>query len=393
MKFSVIGISHWKSAVSVREDFYLTDQKKQALIIACKEALGGALIVDTCNRTEIYAFAEASLVRSVFLSISEINPDLYSLHCYEKEGKPAFQHLYSVALGLDSQILGDVQIVQQVKAAYKHSIGRITQKPFHTLLQSVFRAHKRSRHETDFAKGTASVGFAATQQALHHFGDLSNVNILLIGAGKMGKISCKNLISNGARHLTVVNRTIEKAQKLSESMDIVAHAPDKLQDDIQNADLIISAVGGEQPILRAEHFNNVCKPLFIIDLGMPRNIHKDVGCMENITLMDMDRLNEITLEGVERRKKSIPLVQKIISEELNAFLFKIHRDEIIKPRIEAVRVQLNKITDEELLKAKTKLDPGSFEELERTVRRIHNKIIAEHIKGVEERMVNENISN
>jgi glutamyl-tRNA reductase len=213
MRFSAIGISHWKSEISIRELFYLDPSRRELLEFHTHEIPGGVLMLDTCNRTELYAFCDPEILINALCKSTNTKPEFFQKHGYKYEGDAAYNHLFNVGIGLDSQMLGDVQIIQQVKQAYKRAKKHLSGE-FHQLVQAVFRAHKRSRTETGFGEGSASVGFAATQLALAHFPDLSTVRVLLVGAGKMGKVSCKNLVSNGAKHISVVNRTIDRAKKI-----------------------------------------------------------------------------------------------------------------------------------------------------------------------------------
>ena len=287
-----------------------------------------------------------------------------------------------MGVGLDSQVLGDVQIIQQLKKAYKESKKNLSGE-FHQLMQSVFRAHKRVRTETDFGRGMASVGFVATQLALDHFKDLGNVNILLLGAGKMGKVTCKNLVSNGAEHISVINRTIERAQSLASSFDIKAHTFDELESVVANSDLIITATGATSPILKKEHFPKDGKARLIFDLSVPRNVEESVSQIENVTLVDMDSIHLANKEAIENRKKSIPAVEKIIAEELDQYEHSIERNNYVLPRIKEIDHHLSSITDHELDRIKNKVDREAFEVIEKLTGRIKKKVMAIHINRIE----------
>ena len=278
--------------------------------------------------------------------------------------------------------MGDVQIIQQLKKAYKESKKNLSGE-FHQLMQSVFKAHKRVRTETDFGRGMASVGFVATQLALDHFKDLSKINILLLGAGKMGKVTCKNLVSNGAEHISVINRTIERAQSLASSFDIKAHTFDELEAMIEESDLIITATGATSPILKKEHFQEDGKARLIFDLSVPRNVEEQVAQIENVTLVDMDSIHLANKEAIENRKKSIPAVQKIIDEELGLYESTVERNNYILPRIKEIDHHLSSITDHELDRIKNKVDGEAFEIIQKLTGRIKKKVMAIHINNIE----------
>ena len=382
MRFSAIGISHWKSEVSIRELFFIDKQRREFLEFNTRNIPGGVIILDTCNRTELYAFCDPDVLVSALCKATNTDADFFSKHGYSYSEEEAYQHLFKVGVGLDSQVLGDVQIIQQLKKAYKESKKNLSGE-FHQLMQSVFRAHKRERTETDFGRGMASVGFVATQLALDHFKDLGNVNILLLGAGKMGKVTCKNLVSNGAEHISVINRTIERAQSLASSFDIKAHTFDELESVVANSDLIITATGATSPILKKEHFPKDGKARLIFDLSVPRNVEESVSQIENVTLVDMDSIHLANKEAIENRKKSIPAVEKIIAEELDQYEHSIERNNYVLPRIKEIDHHLSSITDHELDRIKNKVDREAFEVIEKLTGRIKKKVMAIHINRIE----------
>ncbi|MBD3617649.1 MAG: glutamyl-tRNA reductase [Gracilimonas sp.] len=379
MRFSAIGISHWKSEVSIRELFFLDAHRRELLEFHTKDIPGGILMMDTCNRTELYAFCDPDVLISALCKSTNTERKFFRKHGYVYTEDEAYDHLYRVGTGLDSQVLGDVQIVQQLKQAYKKAKGKGLSGEFHQLIQSVFRAHKRSRTETNFGKGTASVGFAATQLALEHFKDLSKIRILLIGAGKMGKVSAKNLISNGAEHISVVNRTIDRAKQLASSFDIKAHAFSDLDEEIKKADLVITATGAKNPILHTEHFEGVDHHQLVLDLSVPRNVDPKVAKIEKISLIDMDSIHEANEKAIKEREKAIPEIKAIIDEEKSDFIKHVKRSRYLLPRIKEIEHRFNDITDSELSRVKNKMDQESYSQMEEVTRRIKKKIIAIHI--------------
>ena len=384
MRFSAIGISHWKSEVSIRELFYLDSHRRELLDFHTKDIPGGILMLDTCNRTELYAFCDPDVLISALCKSTNTDREFFEEHGYMHVEEDAYRHFYEVGTGLDSQVLGDVQIIQQVKQAYKKAKKKGLSGEFHQLIQSVFRAHKRSRTETDFGKGTASLGFAATQLALDHFKDLSAIRILLIGAGKMGKVSAKNLISNGAEHISVVNRTIDRAKQLASSFDIKAHAFSELDEEIRKADLVITATGAKNPILHPEHFEGVDHQQLVLDLSVPRNVNPKVAEIENVTLIDMDSIHEANKKAIEKRKKAVPQIEQIIAEEKEEFMKRVKRSRYLLPRIKEIEHRLSDITDAELDRVKHKMDEDSYSKMEEVTRRIKKKIMAIHIDRIDQ---------
>lgn len=386
MTFSVVGISHWKSEVSIRELFYLNNERRHILDQKTSMIEGGVLTVDTCNRTELYAFCDPELLINALSTSTNTSSEYVKEHAYIYSGEKALTHLFQVGVGLDSQVLGDVQIIQQIKKAYKNASDNHLSGEFHQLIQAIFKAHKRTRTETDFGRGTASVGFAATQTALDHFHDLSNIQILLVGAGKMGKVSCKNLVSNGAEHISVINRSINRAKDLAASFDIKAFAYSELQNQIDKADLVITATGAHKPILLPEHFVNCEKPRLVLDLSVPRNVDLAVADLECVTLVDMDSINKVNEEALNQRKQAIPLINAIIQEELAEYKKAIKRSEHILPRLKEIDERISQITLAELDRVKNKLDEEAFVKLEEVTNRIKKKVLAIHINNMDKEL-------
>lgn len=386
MSFSIVGISHWKSDVSIRELFYLDERRKNKLSDLSNDIPGGVLTLDTCNRVELYGFCDPELLVKILSIATETDPEFLKEKGYIHNGDKAFNHLFRVGLGMDSQVPGDVQIIQQLKKAYQDVHTHTLSGEFHQLIQTVFRTHKRSRTETNFGRGNASVGFEATQQALTYFGNLSKIKVLLIGAGKMGKVSCKNLISNGARHISVINRSINKAEKLASSFDIKAYSFDRLQEQIEQANLIITATGSSNPILTTDHLKNTDSGKLIIDLSVPRNVSPDVSQLDHITLVDMDTITEANQEALIQRNDSIPQLEDIIAEEIRNYKDHVERSRYLLPRIKEIEQTLSDITDSELIKVKNKLDDDLFGELEIITSKIKKKLLAVHIERLDQEL-------
>lgn len=386
MIFSAIGISHKESGLEIRELFYLDHLRKERLQDYTKHIPGGVLTLDTCNRTELYGFCHPEVLVKALCQSTNTSAKLFHRHGFVLHEKEAMHHLFKVGLGMDSQVLGDLQIIQQLKKAYK-SVDHVTfSSEFHQLIQAVFRAHKRSRTETDFGKGNASVGFEATQQALSFFGNLEHVNILMIGAGKMGKVSCKNLLANGAKSITIVNRSTDRAKRIAAKYQIEAASYEMMHHEVKKADLIITATGASNPILYENHFQDRSTPTLVIDLSVPRNVHPGVSHMNHVTLIDMDSINRVNDAALQERKKALPILEKIIEEEIADYVNRIERSQYLLPRIKEIDYKISKIADTELDKVKNKLEPKVYDELEEITRRIKKKLMAAHIERLDEEL-------
>lgn len=387
MTFGAVGISHWKSGVSIREQFYLSESEKSALLARLHEIVPGALILDTCNRIEIYAECDPKLLVEPLCIAAGVDVSFFIENGYQYDDELAIDHLFRVGLGLDSQILGDIQIIQQLKKSYKLTASNYSRN-FHELIQAVFRAHKRTRNETNFASGAASVGYAATQNVIKEFTDISNIKVLLIGAGKMGKNVSKNLVAQGVQELAVINRTYKKAERLASGYHISAHTFEELNNELKKADVIITATGSNQPILTKKNVESLSdKRRLIIDLSVPRNVSLSVGELDNITLIDMDDISNVTQKAIEDRKTIIPKVETIIEEEQKSFYAKLKRNEILAPQLEAIHAHIAAITENELKRIKNKVGDDAYEKIENVTHRIKKKIIAFHVHHLEKELI------
>lgn len=387
MVFGAVGISHWKSDVSIREQFYLSESDKFLLLERLHELVPGALILDTCNRIEIYAECDPKQLIEPLCTAAGVGVSFFNENGYQYKNEFAIDHLFKVGLGLDSQILGDIQIIQQLKKSYKLSASNYSRN-FHELIQAVFRAHKRTRNETNFASGAASVGYAATQNVIKEFTDVSNIKVLLIGAGKMGKNVSKNLVAQGVKELAVINRTYKRAEQLANGYHISAHTFDELEHELEKADVIITATGSNNPILTSKNIEQLSeKHRLIIDLSVPRNVSLSVGEIENITLIDMDTISNVTQKAIEDRKTIIPKVEAIIAEEQKNLLAKLKRSAIMAPQLEAIHAHIDAITENELERIKNKVGEEAYEKLESVTHRIKKKIIAFHVQHLEKELI------
>ncbi|MCC5907490.1 MAG: glutamyl-tRNA reductase [Balneolaceae bacterium] len=386
--FSTIGINHWDAPVEVRERFSLdTDKKILMLEGARREGIGSMFIVSTCNRTEVFAqgVTTSELIR-LLTTYSRGNLDEFHNYGFELEGQRAIQHLFNVATGLDSQILGDLQIVKQVKEGYELScVHNMISGELHRLVQHVFRAHKRSRNETSLGQGAATVAYAAVKFALKTFENLTNKNILLVGTGKIGKVTCKNLVNLGASKLTLINRTRGRAEFVADKFNLEVADMEKLPEQIAQADLVIVATGAGEPVIRPEHMvPSMENPKFkvMLDLSVPRNIDPEVANLNFVDVANMDMLSDVTDEAYKKREEEVPLVKKIIEDELSSYKLWLNEQRVV-PTIKALTQKFESIREDELNFFKNKIETEDFDKIENMTRRIVNKIAAysiEHLR-------------
>jgi len=395
--FCSVGVNHWEATIDVRERFSLKKSQKKKLIEGAKrEGINSLFVVSTCNRTEIFAqdVTPQELIR-LLVTYSNASLDEFHNYGFEKEGQQAVEHLFQVTVGLDSQILGDLQVVKQVKEGYElASEMDAVDGELHRLMQHVFRAHKRSRNETSLGEGAATTAYAAVKFAVKTFDNLKDKNILLVGTGKIGKVTCKNLINLGARKLTLINRTRERAEFVADKFDLQVADMEYLPEKIAEADLIIVATGAKEPVITLDDMKpSLLDPHFkvMVDLSVPRNIDPQIGEMEFIDLANMDFLTDVTDEAYRKREENIPLVKKIIEDELTDYKNWLSKQKVV-PTIKALTNKFDSIRENEYDFFKNKISDTDKEKVENLTRRIVNKIAAYSIEHLRDHHESEQVT-
>jgi glutamyl-tRNA reductase len=387
--FIAIGINHWDAPVEIREKFSLGEEnRKQMLEGARREGIHSLFVVTTCNRTEVFAekVTSGELIR-LLTTYSNGTLDEFHEHGFELCGDRAVRHLFDVATGLDSQILGDLQIVKQVKEGYELSASMdMLSSEMHRLVQNVFRAHKRSRNETSLGHGAATVAYAAVKFANRTFDTLADKNILLVGTGKIGKVTCKNLVNLGAGKLTLVNRTRDRAEFIADKYNLSVADMEDLPAQIAEADLVIVATGATDPIITLEHMApSIETPKFkvMLDLSVPRNIQPEVAALDFVDVANMDMLSDVTDEAYRKREEEIPRVKKIIDDELTAYQIWLEEQRVV-PTIKALTHKFESIREDELNFFRHKIETNDFDKIDNLTRRIVNKLAAYSIEHLRE---------
>ncbi len=388
-EFSAVGINHWKADVAMRECFSLSSgQKKAFLEDAQIIGLRDVIIISTCNRTEIFARTTTpGILIELLVKHSDGMRDHFDEFGFVFEGEEAVRHLLRVAVGLDAQILGDLQIIKQVKEAYEntHELG-MADTVLHRLMQFVLRTHKRSRTETDLASGAATTAYAAVQFARNRLASFRDKSILLVGTGKIGKITCKNLISMGARNVVLLNRNRQRAEHLGERFHLPVAGLENLNTELVQADLVIVATGADLPVIRREQLSElegINRKVVMLDLSVPRNIDPALEDHPNVELVNMDQLNDTTDEAFKRRERNIPKVEAIIDQEIGNFKTWLSEQKVV-PTIRALNEKLHDIRSREIEKFRSKLPESSLEDVDHLTRRIVNKIMAHSIDHLKE---------
>lgn len=322
-RFFIVGINYKKTDATVRGLFAINnDQYEQMIAAAPGFQINEFFVLSTCNRTEVYGFAEsAGQLIELLCTYTEGAKDQFLSLAYIKSGNEALEHLFHVAAGLDSQILGDYEIVGQIKLAAKFSkdrnfIGAYIER----LLNEVLKASKNIRTNTAMSGGTVSVSFAAIQYIREKFPVIAGKKILMLGIGKIGTNTCKNLADYlpGADVL-LINRTAEKAKELADRFQFRYDVIENLEACIKASDIILVATNAAEPVVLKEHFT-FSKEQLVIDLSVPCNVQQEVSEYANITLVNVDELSRIKDETLAKRCAEIPKVKSIIAAHVHDFL-------------------------------------------------------------------------
>ena len=320
--FYAVGINYKKSDARLRGRFAISNEQYEAIL---KEAgnygVSSLFILSTCNRTEIYGVTNTpNELVNLLCSVTNGEIKEFKGHCYKKEGLGAVEHMFNVAAGLDSQILGDYEIIGQFKQAVRFAkdrgfINTFLEKLYNTVLQ----ASKQIKNQTGLSKGTTSVSFAALQSIKQYHAYATN--ILIVGAGKMGQRACKNIkdyLGQKVR-ITLVNRTVDKAERLAEEMDIsYGHIAD-LPILISHADVIIVATASATPVILKSDLEH-CSEKLIIDLAIPNNVEPAASELPHIKLVNIDELSLVNSETIQKRQSQVIAAREINNHFINRFV-------------------------------------------------------------------------
>ncbi|MFP3595822.1 glutamyl-tRNA reductase [Chryseobacterium sp. SIMBA_029] len=322
--FAVLSISYEKADGETRGKFAFFDENIKNFVTQIHdENLGDAFVVSTCNRTEIYTTSPNYLLvaeeycKTIGVNITDF---LQFANILTKE--EALTHLFRVAAGLESQIIGDFEIIGQIKKAYsRFKKERQNSNPYlERAINSAIQISKRIKNETGISNGAASVSYAAVHYILNNQKRITEKNILLLGVGEIGQNTVENLVKHVYQpKIKIANRTQEKAEKISQKYNIPHVDYCDFDEELKKTDILIVATGAKQPIINASHFPNG-KETLVIDLSIPHNVEKNVTNNENVTLIDVDELSKQIQQTIQQREKEIPKAEKIIKEMTKDFL-------------------------------------------------------------------------
>ena len=393
--FYSVGLSYKKADAEMRGKFSLDAAAKLRLLEQAKnEGIESLIVTSTCNRTEIYGFAEHPFqLIKLICENSRGSVEEFQKVGFVYKNQEAISHMFRVGTGLDSQILGDFEIISQIRSSFTTSKELGLANTFmERLVNAVIQASKKIKTDTEISSGATSVSFASVQYIIKNVEDIGTKNILLFGTGKIGRNTCENLVKHTKNEqITLINRTKGKAEKLAGKLNLIVKDYSELHLELQKADVVVVATGAQNPTVD-KAILNLKKPLLILDLSIPKNVNKDVEELEGVTLIHMDYLSQLTDETLENRKAHIPAAEAIIEEikeEFNVWT----KGRKFAPTIIALKEKLNAIKTSELDFQSRKISDFNLEQAEIISARIIQKItthFANHLKD-DDTMVDESI--
>ena len=391
-----IGVSYRKADAHTRGRYSLSKQNQIELLKEAKNiGLDGVFVLSTCNRTEITGFSEHPFqLIQLLCKYSGGNVEEFAQISYVFKSNEAVNQLFRIGTGLESQILGDYEIVGQLKLAFKLAKKYQTiNAQLERLLNLVLQASKKVKNSTQLSSGTTSVSYAAVQYIIHNVPNYDQKNILVFGLGKMGKHTCKNLAQyTKNKSVCLINRTEEKAISFVKEHSMIRNSSiNNLSSEIANTDILIVSTGSDTPTITKKHISPE-KEILILDLSMPENVDPTVNHLKNVSLVNVDELSKITLETLSTRQKEVPKAEEIIElykEEFNDWL----NNRKLVPAINALKESLEIIKKDEINFQKKKIKNFDETQAEILTNRFIQKITTQFVKHLkeEETSVNDSI--
>ncbi len=402
--FKSVSISHRTAPLTIREMVALNEEESKAFAIKCKDLFGlnELLIVSTCNRTELYYTTQANisedLVKALLIEKGiEITSEFLNYFKHLNETEDSLRHLFEVATGLQSKVVGDLQIPNQIKKAYQLAADLNLAGPYlHRLMHTIFYSNKRVAQETSFRDGAASVSYATVALAEELSQAIPQPKVLILGLGEIGLDVCKNMEEKDFAEFTIMNRTQEKAEKIAQGMPFRVAPFADLWEEISKADIIISSVRTESPIITLDEIKKlqVLSFKYFIDLSVPRSIEDGIEKNPGILLYNIDSLKERADEALAARMASVPDVRVIIEESIVSFN-DWSKEMEVSPTIHKLKSALESIRKEEINRHIKGLNKDEIEKLEKITANLVQKIMKQpilHLKaackrGESEKMV------
>ncbi|GAA0601345.1 glutamyl-tRNA reductase [Virgibacillus siamensis] len=390
-----VGINYKSAPVEIREKLTFSEESmdKAMLLLNEQKSILENVIVSTCNRTEIYAVVDQVhtgryYIKQYLADWFQIDKDEFTSYLKISEGDGAIEHILRVATGLDSMVLGETQILGQVKQSFltAQTMGT-TGTVFNELFKQAITFAKRSHKDTAIGEHAVSVSYAAVELAKKIFGDLQKKHVVILGAGKMGELAAKNLRGSGANRITVVNRTYAKAEELAVKFEAKAEQMNKLHAILQDADILISSTGSDSVVLEKETINSIQKkrkgkPLFLVDIAVPRDLDAAISELDNVFLYDIDDLQHIVDENLRARETAAEKIAVMLEAEIVQFNEWLQTLGVV-PVISALRQKALSIQAETMKSIERKMPELSKRE---------KKVLNKHTKSIINQLLKEPVT-
>jgi len=382
--FRSIALSYKTAPLSVREILALTEEQCKALLSTVRDVFDvtDLLIISTCNRTELYYSASEDLSIEL-IKLLCVHKGISNSENYIPYFTPinnqneAIEHLFRVAIGLESQVVGDLQITNQVKQAYQWSADANLAGPFlHRLLHTIFFTNKRVVQETSFRDGAASVSYATVELVELLVADKSEAKVLVIGLGEIGADVCRNLSASKLENITLCNRTLDKAQALAEECQVRVLTYENLWEQIVNYDVIICSVVMPEPLITKQRLAtlDILSHKYLVDLSVPRSIDSAVEQIPGVLLYNIDQIRNTANEALQMRVEAVPEVERLIEESIHEFS-QWNQEMVVSPTIQKLKSALEQIRSEELSRFAKQLNGLEAKMVDQITRNIMQKII------------------
>lgn len=390
MDVLVVGLNHKTAPVDIRETLAFDERAVPRALIEFRERMPHAevVVVSTCNRVELYVASSGAeklseAITQFLADFHNLEPDSFVSHLYHHYDTDAVRHLFTVSCSLDSLVVGEAEILGQVKKAYMFALEEgVSGRVLNNLFQRAFGVAKSVRTSSSIGAGRVSVASVAVEFAQKIFSDFSDKTVMIVGAGEMGELTLKHMVENGISAVIVANRTYEKAVKLADEYDGMAIKYESFIDNMHRADVIISTSGAPHYIIHPKHLPPALrarrnKPMLLIDIAVPRDMHPDIDQIENAYLYNIDDLQKVIAENIAFREKDLELCASIVEAETDKFMAWL-RTLDIGDMIKKFRESLHEIRKTELARSLNKLPDlkeDDKQEIEYLTERIVNKIL------------------
>ena len=385
MHIATIGVNHKTACLQVREQVALADDVARLLLdhLLARPELGEAVAVSTCNRTEIYVTGERLPLKDAVLDelcvATGICRDDVAESVYYHEDDRAVDHLFAVAASLDSMVLGEAQILHQLKVSYQTAEeAKATGAVLNKLFRRSFEVGKRVRTETRIGENSVSIASVSVDLARNVFGDLSSRSVLVIGAGDMAELVLTHLRADGVHDIRVANRTFERAAELAQRFGGSAVPYEALLEHLVAVDIVITSTAATQPIVRRTDMERVMKgrknrPIFLVDIAVPRDVEAEVGDVYNAYLYDIDDLQEVVASNLGERTQEAAMAREIVAEEVEAFRAWLLSLDVVPTMVE-LRRWATRVKDEELEKHLARMPDLTPDEREKVSALAHSLV-------------------